>query len=432
MRILVAPTAYKESLRPAQAAEAIASGARRACAGAGADVEIDLCPISDGGTGFVDAMARATGAKERRSSVCGPLGVTVDAPWALLSPGGGREGDAVPIVEGLLDLLVDLLRTSSANSAARPDRPLEGRVAFIEIASCAGLALVPTSKRDPEKTTSYGLGELLRDAMDARCEVIVIGLGDSATCDGGAGAAAALGARFYRDATALRPAPHKVAGGELSALARVDLRGLDDRLKKTRIVVACDVSAPLLGAMGSARVFAPQKGASPEGVKRLEAGLDNFAAVCVEAGLRADAGEAGAGAAGGLGYGLSAFCVATLTPGIDLLMRTVRFDARVAGADLVLTGEGRLDAQSLKGKACVEVARRAQQAGKPAIALVGSVGEGVQEALAPRGPFESVEPIAPEATPRAEAIRRAPELLEAAAERVVRAHLARAPEGTRA
>lgn len=331
MRVVIAPDKFKESATARAAAEAMARGVRTAMP----DAEIDLCPVADGGEGTVEALLVAVGGERRRARVTGPLGTPVEAEWALLADG----------------------------------------TAAIEMAAAGGLALVPPDRRDPTRTTTFGVGELIREALDAGVPRILVGVGGSGTVDGGAGAVQALGAAFSESA---RP----LTGGDLLRLVAVDLRHLDPRLGDTDLAVACDVANPLLGPGGAAAVYGPQKGAGPEQVVMLEEGLARLARLAAAPGtdLNPTATTPGAGAAGGLAFGLAAFLGARLIPGIDLVLDRVGFAERVAGADLVLTGEGRLDDQSLRGKACVGVARAARAAGVPAVALVGSVGPGAERA----------------------------------------------------
>lgn len=380
MRILIAPDAYKECMSARAAAEAMARGVGRAAASLTLGVEIDLCPLSDGGAGLVEQAAGLPGAERRVSRVTGPLGEPVEAAWALRAQG-------------------------------------DGVTAVLEMSAAAGLALVPAYRRDPERTTTFGVGELLLAAMDAGATSILIGIGNSATCDAGAGACAALGARFVSDAGEIIRAP---TGGDLGRIARVDTAGLDPRLRRCRIDIACDVDNPLFGPDGSARVFAAQKGATLDQIDRLDAGLRSFAARCAASGVTADTASPGMGAAGGLAFGLVGFCGGRTKRGAAVFFDLVGFRERLRRADLLMTGEGRLDATSSRGKAALAAARAAQDADVPAIALVGAVGEGWEAALRDHGgPLESAHVITPADMPAAEALRRGAELLEAAARGVV-------------
>ena len=327
MKVVIAPDSFKESLTAVEAAEAMQRGVLTACP----DATVDLCPMADGGEGTVEALVAATGGARRATTVSGPLGQPVDARWGILGT---------------------------------------SRTAVIEMAEAAGLHLVPLARRNPTRTTTFGVGQLIRCALDEGVDGIIVGIGGSATNDGGTGMAQALGVRF---AGAAEP----MTGGALVEVTSVDLTGRDDRLSRVRIVVACDVTNPLTGPEGAAAIYGPQKGATVEQVRELDAGLAHLASLI----LGADPEAPGAGAAGGLGFGLVAFCAAELTSGVDLVIEATQLDHRVADADLVLTGEGRLDGQSIRGKTCIGVARAARKHSVPTIALVGSLGPDVQRTL---------------------------------------------------
>ena len=336
MRIMIAPDSFKGSLSATDAAAAMAAGCRRALP----DAEIDLCPVSDGGEGFVEAMHAAGGGEGggvlHTVEVTGPLGEPVAARWVEL-PGG---------------------------------------TAALAMSEAAGLGQVPEGRRDPTTTTTRGVGELIRLALEAGCRRVLVGLGGSATCDGGLGMAMALGVRFLDGAgRELAAVPVDVA---LAGVAQIERSGVDPRLGEAEVVAACDVTNPLTGPRGAARVYGPQKGATAEQVERLDRGLARLAAVLRERdGLDIER-LPGAGAAGGLGGGLVAFCGATLEPGIARVLGALRFAERVARCDLCLTGEGKLDGQTLSGKAVAGVAGAAGRsggAGVPVWALAG-VAEG--------------------------------------------------------
>ncbi len=349
----------------------MALGARDAASALGAPIEIDCCPIADGGEGTAETLAAATGGEMRASRVTGPLGEPVRASWAIL-------GDA--------------------------------RTAVIEVAEACGLHLIPNTRRDPMRTTSFGVGELIHDALDAGCNRIIVGLGGSGTTDGGAGMASALGARFDG-------APAHVTGGDLARIIELDLCDLDSRLAEASIRVACDVNNPLCGPTGSAAVYGPQKGATTEQVAALDAGLSHLASL-----THTDPDTPGAGSAGGLGFGLLAFLGATLEPGTDLVLDVLGFQSRCQGADLILTGEGRLDRQSLFGKACIGIARAARMQRVPTIALVGSVGDGVELTTDEQhgGALAAWRCIVDRPMTQQQAIEVAPELLRRAAEQTIR------------
>jgi glycerate kinase len=332
MRVLVAPDKFKGSLRADEAAAAIARG----LAVRGLDAE--LCPIADGGDGTVDA-AVAAGFSRRPVRASGPTGCPVDTAWA-------RSGD----------------------------------IAVVELADVCGLVRLPDGVLHAEDATTLGLGEVLRAALDDGARRIVIGLGGSASTDGAAGLAQALGVVLRTAGGAALP--DGVGGGRLAEVADVDLAGLvvPDGLV---VEVACDVDNPLLGPSGAAAVYGPQKGADAAAVARLDAALASWARVLGAAtGTTGREEEPGAGAAGGVGYGVLTLLDARLRPGFDLIAELLGFDDRLAGADLVVTGEGRLDAQTLRGKGPAGVAARAAAAGVPVLALAGSVALGADELAA--------------------------------------------------
>lgn len=334
--VLVAPSGFKESMGAEEAAQAIAAGVRKAMPTA----RIRRAPMVDGGEGFTKAIVAATGGRLRRIAVTGPVGKPVESFFGFM---GGKES----------------------------------RTAVLEMAAAAGLSLVPRDLRDPTRTTSAGVGELIRAALNAGATRILIGCGDSGINDGGAGMAQALGARLL-DAEG-REIGH--GGGDLARLAEIDVSGLDPRLARVRIDVAVNWSNVLLGPRGVARVFGPQKGATPAQVEALEAGLETYAALIRDT-LGHDIGHApGSGASGGLGTGLVAFAGATLHPRFDIVMQYLQFDALLQDADLVITAEGSLDGQSPHGKVPCEVARRAQALGVPTVALAGTIGKGVTDTL---------------------------------------------------
>ncbi len=371
--IVVAPDSFKESLSAAEACAAIAEGIREACPPA----VVESIPMADGGEGTVEAMVRATGGRFVETLVDGPLGEPVRARWGIL---GG-----------------------------------EGSTAVIEMAAASGLALVPPDRRNPLLTTTYGTGQLIAAAMQAGVARIIAGIGGSATVDGGAGAAAAVGFRFLReDGTALNS---HVGGGELGHIARIERPAAFDAITRTAIEVACDVTNPLCGPSGAAAVFGPQKGATPQQVELLDRNLAHLADVIEREWGIAIRDLPGAGAAGGLGGGMVAFFAAKLRRGVELVMDAVRFRERIRGADLIITGEGRLDAQSMMGKVIAGVGAAGREAGVPVVALAGIIGEGAQKAEAV---LESYHAIAPTGLPREESMRRAPELLREAAARLVR------------
>ncbi|MFW6133754.1 MAG: glycerate kinase, partial [Planctomycetota bacterium] len=368
MKVVIAPDAFKECLPADQAAAAMADGVLRAAA----DAQVDLCPMADGGEGTVAAMVAATGGVTRTADVWGPLGAPIRARFGLL----GTDRDAG---------LPGELGVSGAAGRREDDAGAAAREAVVEMATASGLALVPPQRRDPLRTTTYGTGQLITAALDAGCEEILVGVGGSATVDGGCGAAQALGVRF-RDADG-RASPCGLAGGGLAHVAAIDLSARDERLADVRIRVACDVTNPLIGPHGAARVYAPQKGATPETVERLADGLEHLAELIRRTTGRDVANLPGAGAAGGLAAGLAAFAGATLQSGADLVAEAVALRKRLAGCDLCLTGEGRLDAQTHFGKAALTVARLARDAGATVVCIPGRADADAPDA------FDAVRPL---------------------------------------
>jgi glycerate kinase len=371
MKIVIAPDSYKESLSAARAAEALAAGA----VAAAPEASIDVCPIADGGEGTVEAMVAATAGRFISADVFDPLGAPIRGRFGMLGQGGGAGLPGEVGLSGAVGL---------SEGADWPTRT--SGTAVIEIAAASGLALVPADKRDPTRTTTFGTGQLILAALDAGARSIVVGIGGSATVDGGCGAAQALGVKFLdADGSELIQG---LAGGGLGEIARIDTSGADPRLAEARLTVACDVTNPLTGPEGAARVFGPQKGATPEVAGQLDANLAHLAEV-----IRQDLGInvaslQGAGAAGGLGAGLVAFCGATLEDGFAIVARTVGLSARLAGADLCITGEGSFDSQSAAGKAAVGVAKLCRISGVPVICVPGRA-----TADAPHELFAAVWPL---------------------------------------
>ncbi|MBK9796733.1 MAG: glycerate kinase [Holophagaceae bacterium] len=334
MRIIVAPDSFKGSVSALGVAEAMERGIHAVFPHA----EVLKVPIADGGEGTVEALVAATGGRLLHAEVRGPLGEPVRAHW-------GVSGD--------------------------------GATAFLEMASASGLPLVPKDRRDPRITSTGGTGELIRAALDAGLRKLVVGIGGSATNDGGTGMARALGVRFL-DAAG-RDLPE--GGAALARLARIDHSGLDPRLAEASILVACDVDNPLCGPRGASAVYGPQKGATPDMVTELDAALEVFAKVAALATGRDVALAPGAGAAGGLGAGLLFFTPASLRPGVAIVLETTGFEALMRGTDLVITGEGRTDFQTAMGKAPVGVAAVAKRHGVPVICLSGGLGDGAEDVL---------------------------------------------------
>jgi glycerate kinase len=370
MKIVAAPNALKGSLSPFDAAAAIAAGARRALPAA----EVVELGIADGGDGTAEVVCRARRGAFREATAADPLGRARTARYAWLDDG----------------------------------------TAVIDVATASGLALLQSGERDALRATSYGTGELLRAALDAGAKRVVLGVGGSATVDGGAGILQALGARLLDgDGRELER-----GGAALARIARLDVSGLAARAREVPIDVACDVDSRLLGEQGAARLFGPQKGATAEGVEQLEAALAHFAAV-VERDFDSDiAAVTSGGAAGGIAAGLHGVLGARLLPGVDLVLDAVGFDAALDGAALCITAEGLLDRQSLRNKGPFGVARRAAARGVPVVALGGGIASDVTDADFPA--FAGMFSICARPMSLEQAMREAGPLLATAAERVVR------------
>jgi len=330
MKIVIAPDSFKESLSALEVAKAIESGFREIFPQA----EYVKLPVADGGEGTVEAMVAATGGRVVEVEVTGPLGEPIKAFFGL-------SGDE--------------------------------KIAFIEMAAASGLESVPQARRNPLKTTSYGTGELIKNALDHGVQHCIIGIGGSATNDGGSGMVQALGAKLLSQDG--REIGH--GGGELIKLDKIDISGLDKRIKKCRFEVACDVTNPLTGDKGATAIFGPQKGATPEMIEQLDGNLKHYAGV-IKRDLGIDVEEVpGAGAAGGMGAALYGFCHAELRQGIEIVTEALGLDALVRDATLVITGEGRIDSQSINGKVPIGVARVAKRYNKPVIAIGGSLTKDV-------------------------------------------------------
>lgn len=323
MRVVLAPAPFKSALDPADAARAMATGARLAGA------EVVEVPVADGGEGTLDALVGAAGGTLVDAPARDPLGRPITARFGVLPAG----------------------------------------IAVVELARASGHGLLAPSERDPEATGTAGTGDLIRAALDHGCARVIVGAGGSATTDGGLGLAIALGAR----ALGGNGEDLQGVGAALLRVRSVDLSGLDPRIPCTPIEVACDVTSPLVGPHGAARVFGPQKGATPDAVERLDEGLGNLAAVLAAQGLARVADLPRAGAAGGAAGGMAAMLGASLTDGAALVTSAAGLAAALAGADLCITGEGRLDDQTLAGKAPAAVAAACAQAGVPCVGLFGQV-----------------------------------------------------------
>lgn len=375
MKIVLAPNALKGCLTATEAAEAMARGVARACPAA----EIACVPVADGGDGLADVLVNALSGETLTVTVTGPRGDPVSASFCHV-----------------------------------PAR----RLAAIEMATASGLALLARDRLNPLLTTTRGTGELIAAALDLGVSHLIVGIGGSATNDGGIGMATALGVRFLDGSGS----PVEPVGGALATIQRIDPGGLDPRLAGVRIEAICDVDNPLLGERGAAFVYGPQKGATPAQVRELDAGLAHLAAV-IERDLGLDVRELpGAGAAGGLGAGLKAFLNAELRRGVDLVLDLVGLEEHLRGADLVLTAEGQIDSQTAFGKAPAGVAERARRFGVPCLAIAGSVGGGL-DALHALG-IDAVFSLCPGPVSLAQAMAAGGDFLAAATEQAVRAFLA--------
>lgn len=371
MKIVVAPQAFKGSLGVFQVSAAIVSGIERVFP----DAEVLISAMADGGDGTLEVLMRSTGGRTHEDTVTGPLGEPVRARWGVL----GNSDTAV-----------------------------------VEMASASGLALVPAGRRDPLVTTTYGTGELIRHALDQGHRKFILGVGGSATCDGGTGVAQALGVRFLDESGAELP----FGGGPLSQLAKIDLSGIDPRARESTFQVATDVTNPLCGPEGTAAIYGPQKGATPPIIARLDAAMGTFADV-VQRDLGIDQrDDPGAGAAGGLAYGMKVFFPSELIPGVEVVADAVNLEEQMDGADLVITGEGQIDGQSSYGKTIMGVASRAKGLNIPVIALAGSLAPEYRS-IYQQG-VTSVMSIAPGPIALDQAIHDADSLLTEATERALR------------
>ncbi|MBJ2283385.1 glycerate kinase [Pseudomonas sp. MF6755] len=335
MKIIIAPDSFKDSLSAAGVAQAIAAGLAQVWP----DAHLVQCPMADGGEGTVDAVLAACNGELRRQTVRGPLGGTVEARWGWLA---------------------------------------DSHTAIIEMAEASGLQLVAPGQRDACSSTTYGTGELIRAALDSGAQRIILAIGGSATNDGGAGAMQALGVQLLDGES--QPLPP--GGLALARLSRISLETLDPRLAQVRFEIAADVNNPLCGPHGASAIFGPQKGASPEQVAQLDAALGHFADHCAQVLPNDVRDQPGSGAAGGLGFAAKAFLGAQFRPGVEVVAELVGLDEAVRGADLVITGEGRFDAQTLRGKTPFGVARIAQRHGVPVIVIAGTLGDGYEQMYA--------------------------------------------------
>ncbi|EON6312035.1 TPA: glycerate kinase [Vibrio cholerae] len=331
MKVVIAPDSFKESLTAKQVCDAIQAGLARVWH----DAKFVAIPVADGGEGTVQSLVDATQGRLVEVKVMGPQGKRVEAFYGMLG---------------------------------------DNQTAVIEMAAASGLHHVPLAQRDPKLTTSFGTGELIRHALDQGVTKLIIGLGGSATNDGGVGMLAALGARF----TNADGDPIQLTGGGLRELTHIDLQDFDPRLQNCDILVACDVNNPLCGDKGASAVFGPQKGATPEDVQLLDGTLRQFGLLTEKVTGKMVLESAGAGAAGGMGAALLAYAQARLRPGIEIVLETVQLAHQVSDADLVITGEGRIDSQTVHGKTPMGVAKVAKRFDVPVLALCGCTGDNYQ------------------------------------------------------
>lgn len=337
MKIVIAPDSFKESLSAKQVCESIETGFSQIFP----DAEYVHLPLADGGEGTVDVLLQGLDGEVRESQVTDPLGNAVNATWAILDH-KEKEG---------------------------------GKTALIEFAAASGLDLVPVDRRDPAVSTSFGTGELIREALDLGVTQIILGLGGSATNDAGAGIAQALGAKLY-DAEGVEVTR---GGSALESVVEIDIRELHPRCKEVEFIVACDVANPLIGEEGASHVFGPQKGASPELVETLESAITGFSKVCSTLTDVDHSHSAGFGAAGGTPLGLSLVFDIQIKQGIEMVLDVLGADEILKGADLVVTGEGQMDNQTLQGKTPFGIANRAKRKGIPSIGIAGSLGHEIDE-----------------------------------------------------
>ena len=371
MKIVIAPDSFKGSLTALQVAEAMEVGLRRVFP----DATIEKVPMADGGEGTVQSLVDATDGEILTAQVMDPLGNTIDAQYGVLG---------------------------------------DGITAVIEMAEASGLTLVPPDKRDPRVTTTYGTGELIGAALAHGCRKLIIGIGGSATNDGGAGMAQALGAKLLTaSGEQIKP-----GGDHLATLNSIDLSELDPRITETETVVACDVNNPLTGEQGASYVYGPQKGATREMIEMLDANLAHFDKILQRDLSKSVGNVPGAGAAGGLGAGLMAFVDASLKSGIEIVTEAAQLSKRLADADLVITGEGQINFQTVFGKTPVGVARVAKTHNIPVIAIAGSIADD-SDSVYDAG-IDAMIDIVPEPMPLETAIENATALTEIAAERAGR------------
>ena len=371
MKVLIAPQSYKGSISAIKVAEAIKEGALNIFP----DIESLIIPVADGGDGTLETLVESTSGTIHNSNATGPL------------------GNSIPVIWGTLG---------------------DNKTAIIEMARISGLALVSQNERNPYYTTSYGLGEIIKEALDLDYRKFIIGIGGSATNDGGAGMAQALGAKL----TDKNKKSIDLGGLALNEITKIDISGIDPRIHESEILVACDVNNPLCGPNGASFVYGPQKGASPEMVKTLDDALYHFGSQLIS-----DTGInimeiAGSGAAGGIGGGMLGFLNAKLKPGVEIVLDTLDFDKSLKNVDLVITGEGQIDFQTVFSKAPIGVAKHAKKYNIPVIAICGSLGKNYQDVHS-HG-IDAVIPITPKPMDLKEASDNAYELIKNTSEQIFR------------
>ena len=371
MKILIAPQSYKGSISAIKVAEAIKQGALNIFP----DIKSLIIPVADGGDGTLETLVESTNGTIHNSNATGPLGNSIPVIWGTL-------GDS--------------------------------KTAIIEMARISGLALVPQNKRNPYYTTSYGLGEIIKEALDLGYRKFIIGIGGSATNDGGAGMAQALGAKLTDE----NKKPIDLGGLALNEITKIDISGIDPRINESEILVACDVNNPLCGPNGASFIYGPQKGASPEMVKTLDDALYHFGSQLIrDTGINIMEIE-GSGAAGGIGGGMVGFLNAKLKPGIEIVLDSLDFDKSLKNVELVITGEGQIDFQTVFSKAPIGVAKHAKKYNIPVIAICGSLGEIYQDVHS-HG-IDAVIPIIPKPMDLKNASDNAYELIKNTSEQIFR------------
>lgn len=371
VQIIVAPDSFKGSMSAVEVASAMEKGILSVFP----DAQVIKLPIADGGEGTTETLVSATGGRFMKTKVMGPLGNTVEAVWGILG---------------------------------------DGKTAVLEMAAASGLTLISKDERNPQITTTYGTGQLIEAALDQGIRKLIIGIGGSATNDGGSGMARALGVKFLD--LEEQELPH--GGAALRKLARIDISQLDKRLGETTILVASDVDNPLCGPKGASAVYGPQKGATPMMVEELDQALKNYALIAKKTVAKDVLERPGAGAAGGLGAGLMLFTPAQLRPGVQLVLEVTGFEEKVKQADFVITGEGRTDFQTAHGKAPVGVAKAAQKNNVPTLCISGGLGSGAEDVYA-KG-IEGLMSIVPQPMNLEECINSAEKLIQGATSRLCR------------